>query len=353
MKNFCSLSIKTNIAKPSKTLFPHLEKHALLRYPFLMRFVFIAIIITLFARNYGCCYKQAIVLYRVKSEQNLSQIAKRYNITAAALERANNLQNRANVKLSPGQLIKIPLQQKITVSLPPPASPVLTKPKKSLPLKQNAAVKCLPAALKAQLKENSPHLKKQELNALKEIKAFLAQKEKIQPAVYRPPATTMTRPIQLNVYQNKSLNKPLGTNSGYKSLQKAPFESKSYLMWPVKGQIITNFGPQPYGLYNDGINIKASHGTPVRAAENGVVAYVGNRIRSLGNLLLIKHNNKLVTVYAHLSRVQVKVGAKVIKGEIIANVGDTGTIRVSQLHFQVRLHNSQVINPLHYLPLSA
>jgi len=106
--------------------------------------------------------------------------------------------------------------------------------------------------------------------------------------------------------------------------------------WPLKGRVVSNFGAKDGGLRNDGINIRAPKGTPVRAAENGVVAYAGNEIRGFGNLLLIKHAGGYVTAYAHNDALLVQRGQKVKRGQKISTVGSTGTVAQPQLHFEFR-----------------
>lgn len=115
-----------------------------------------------------------------------------------------------------------------------------------------------------------------------------------------------------------------------------PARSGSGFIWPVKGTVISNFGAKKGGLRNDGINIRASRGTPIFAAENGVVAYAGNEIRGFGNLLLIKHTDGYITAYAHGDKLLVSRGQKVKRGQHIATVGSTGSVGEPQLHFEVR-----------------
>jgi murein DD-endopeptidase MepM/ murein hydrolase activator NlpD/predicted small lipoprotein YifL len=107
-------------------------------------------------------------------------------------------------------------------------------------------------------------------------------------------------------------------------------------VWPVKGPLMSNFGAKDGGLRNDGINIIAPRGAPVRAAENGVVAYAGNEIRGFGNLLLIKHADGYVTAYAHNEDLLVKRGQRVTRGQKIATVGQSGSVDRPQLHFEIR-----------------
>jgi murein DD-endopeptidase MepM/ murein hydrolase activator NlpD len=123
--------------------------------------------------------------------------------------------------------------------------------------------------------------------------------------------------------------------------------SRQGFIWPVKGQVISSYGPKTGGLYNDGINIAAPRGTPVKAASSGTVAYVGE-MRSYGNLVLIRHSNGMVTTYAHLNTVSVKPGMKVSQGQVIGAVGSTGTVMNAQLHFEVR-RGKNTLDPKQYL----
>ncbi len=81
-----------------------------------------------------------------------------------------------------------------------------------------------------------------------------------------------------------------------------PPRSAGRFMWPARGRVISRFGSKDDGLHNDGINIAAPRGTPIEAAENGVVAYVGNELRGFGNLVLLKHADGYITAYAHADR---------------------------------------------------
>lgn len=106
--------------------------------------------------------------------------------------------------------------------------------------------------------------------------------------------------------------------------------------WPVEGRIISGFGAKPGGRYNDGVNLKASAGSPVRAAGDGVIAYAGDAIPGFGNLLLIKHAGGWVTAYGHNEALLVARGKRVSRGEVIARAGATGSVSEPQLHFELR-----------------
>lgn len=118
--------------------------------------------------------------------------------------------------------------------------------------------------------------------------------------------------------------------------------------WPLRGRLISGFGPKDKGLHNDGVNIEAPQGADVKAAENGVVAYAGNEIRGFGNLLLIKHDGGWVTAYAHNHELLVKRGDKVTRGQVISKVGSTGSVASPQLHFELR-KGANAVDPTKYL----
>ena len=122
----------------------------------------------------------------------------------------------------------------------------------------------------------------------------------------------------------------------------------SKFAWPVRGQIISAFGPKSGGLHNDGINIAAQAGSSVHAADNGVVAYSGNELRSFGNLLLIRHEGGWMTAYAHNQRLLVARGETVKQGQAIAQLGSSGSVRRPQLHFEIR-RGTEAVDPSRYL----
>ncbi len=106
--------------------------------------------------------------------------------------------------------------------------------------------------------------------------------------------------------------------------------------WPVRGKVVSEYGSGNLGRRNDGVNIAAPVGAPVRAAADGTVAYRGSELDGFGNLLLIKHADGFVTAYAHNDAMIVKKGDQVRKGQVIAKVGQTGAVTTPQLHFEIR-----------------
>jgi len=120
-------------------------------------------------------------------------------------------------------------------------------------------------------------------------------------------------------------------------------------MWPVPdgGRVVSTFGPKGNGYQNDGINIAAPLGARVVAAKDGVVVYVGDRLRGFGRIIVLKHPDNSLTVYAHLSSTLVTKGQRVAQGQTIAQVGQSGNVSSPQLHFEVRRGN-RALNPGRY-----
>jgi len=118
--------------------------------------------------------------------------------------------------------------------------------------------------------------------------------------------------------------------------------------WPVRGKVITSYGAKTNGKQNDGINLAVPEGTPVKAAEDGVVAYSGNELKGYGNLVLVRHANGYVTAYAHASELLVKRGDTIKRGQVIAKSGQSGEVGSPQLHFEIR-KGSTPVDPLQFL----
>ena len=140
------------------------------------------------------------------------------------------------------------------------------------------------------------------------------------------------------------LPRPLSPATGVPSSPPLPMLAGNtpQFRWPVDGRILSSFGAKPGGRFNDGVNLKASAGAPVRAAGNGVIAYAGDAIPGFGNLVLIKHAGGWVTAYAHNEALLTTRGKRVAQGDVIARAGSTGSVDEPQLHFEIRRGRSPV-----------
>lgn len=128
----------------------------------------------------------------------------------------------------------------------------------------------------------------------------------------------------------------------------APAALKGQFQWPVRGNIVRRFGPVASGERSDGLKIAVPLDTPVLAAADGTVAYVGSDIPSLGGLVILQHGGGWTTVYGHAGQLLVQRGQSVKRGQMIALSGDSGTNR-AQLHFEMRQGRTPV-DPIPRLP---
>lgn len=122
----------------------------------------------------------------------------------------------------------------------------------------------------------------------------------------------------------------------------------SKMRWPAQGRILSSFGQKEGSGTNDGIDIMVPEGSSVKAAENGVVIYAGDGLKEFGNTVLIRHENNIVTVYGHNSKILVQRGQKIRRGDEIAKSGMSGNASTPRVHFEVR-KNSSPVNPVKYL----
>ena len=198
-----------------------------------------------------------------------------------------------------------------------------------------------PFTLSVGQKIKVPKLDKVEKRSAVEIKPKITPATKMSGAA---PKTEIPRVADKKVAtENKKIS-----SDPKKQLPKISARSSSKFSWPVRGKILSGYGAKSNGLFNDGINISANQGTPVKAAENGVVAYAGNEVKGMGNLIIIQHSDGWMSVYAHMDYMLVKRGTKVSVGQQIGRVGKTGKVDKPQLHFEIR-KGTKAYNPVNYL----
>ena len=123
------------------------------------------------------------------------------------------------------------------------------------------------------------------------------------------------------------------TQSSSRSLSS---RNRSSFIPPVEANVISGYGKREDGSVNDGINYLIPAGEPVFASSDGTIAYVGDALKSYGNMVIIKHNQGYNSSYAHLGRATIVKGDQVRQGDIIGYVGQTGNAKRPQLHFGIR-----------------
>jgi murein DD-endopeptidase MepM/ murein hydrolase activator NlpD len=166
-------------------------------------------------------------------------------------------------------------------------------------------------------------------------------------------ANQMADPTQVSIGQRLYI--PAGTaalqrtGEGYRAVNpRGRTAGDVEFFWPVRGTISSGFGSRD-GAHHDGIDIPARKGTSIRAAEAGRVVHSSNSLAGYGNMVILKHTGAFSTVYAHNRKNLVRVGQFVDKGDVIAEVGDTGRASAPHVHFEIR-HNGSPRNPVQYLP---
>jgi murein DD-endopeptidase MepM/ murein hydrolase activator NlpD len=236
----------------------------------------------------------------VNRGDTLMSIARRNQVPVAELARANNLDQSA--KLSLGMKLTVPGTK--SASAAPAAQPVAAAPVQPVATVAPPATKLASAG--------------------------------------GPPQSARLASATTNVVEEKPVVEAVSVK---------PSEATGALptfRWPVRGKVITSYGAKTNGKSNDGINLAVPEGTPVKAAEDGVVAYSGNELKGYGNLVLVRHSNGYVTAYAHASELLVKRGDTIKRGQVIAKSGQSGEVGSPQLHFEIRKGSSPV-DPLQFL----
>lgn len=289
---------------------------------------------------------------------NLYKISERYNIAMRDVAALNNLS--APFYLEPGSRIKLPPPREYMarpgdtlytvsrlfgvstselVSLNNLQAPYSIYPRQTIRLPSltngpNGLTKDDSVEVVAALGENAP------IEAEK-LEDPTIKKEPLKEQPQKEPALTQ-------VQKQKQIAEKQQPASREKITARTPKRSSSKFESPVEGNIVSGYGPKNNGLHNDGINIAAPRGTPVRSAENGVVVYVGNDLKGSGNLVLVRHDDGWMSAYAHLDKTMIKRGEVINRGQEIGTVGNTGFVDSPQLHFELR-RGTKALNPQVYL----
>jgi murein DD-endopeptidase MepM/ murein hydrolase activator NlpD len=313
--------------------------------------------------------------------ETLEVISHRYGVPVAAIMEANSITSPAMVR--PGEHLVIPHRQgpMPNASAPPtrvattahtiPSAAPVGPPRSALAsgsgthvvapgetLHSIARLYGKPVMMLAKANNIAPNamVKVGERIVIPGVRATATAAAPAAPPAPRaePPATTAALPKAQNLATAEAPRSarvaspaaPPAQETAIKATE--PASAAAGFRWPVRGRVIAGFGPKANGLQNDGINVAVPEGTPVKAAEDGVVAYAGNELKGYGNLVLVRHSNGFVTAYAHASEVLVKRGDTVKRGQVIAKSGQTGSVTAPQLHFEIR-KGATPVDPSQYL----
>jgi murein DD-endopeptidase MepM/ murein hydrolase activator NlpD len=297
----------------------------------------------------------------VGTNDTVDGLAQRYNVPAREIMRVNGLPTPRN--LQPGQSLVIPRQ---VVGTPPAMSAPQTKPaavasssvhvvnagetlfsiarRNNIPAAKLAKANNLP--LTVQLKTGQRITVP---GGVKTAAATPAAQPKPTVAAASKPATTAPVTVaEAPAAKKETANLATETKEVEKEAKQEATSGLPSFRWPVRGRVIAAYGAKTSGKQNDGINLAVPEGTPVKAAEDGVVTYSGNELKGYGNLVLVRHSNGYVTAYAHASELMVKRGETIKRGQIIAKAGQTGEVSSPQLHFEIR-QGSTPVDPSKFL----
>jgi murein DD-endopeptidase MepM/ murein hydrolase activator NlpD len=298
----------------------------------------------------------------VGADETAETIGRKYGVPASAIMQANGLQKATDIR--PGQRLVIP--RYISSATPQPA-PVASKPAPAVtarpaqpaPPKETVytvasgdtligIARKYDVALPELAKANNvaPNHRVTPGDRIIVPGGHSEPKQASAPKIEKPqttPSTVASIPAQR---ANIATPEPTGPETAAKTAE--PVGAMPTFRWPVHGRVISSFGARVNGQPNDGINVAVPEGTPVKAAEDGVVAYAGNELKGFGNLVLVRHANGYVSAYAHASEISVKRGDTIKRGQVIAKAGQTGNVTSPQLHFEIR-KGSTPVDPTQFL----
>jgi murein DD-endopeptidase MepM/ murein hydrolase activator NlpD len=305
----------------------------------------------------------------VGTSDTLDLLARRYNVSPAAIMQANGYKGPRT--LSPGQqliiphptaaaaapALTVPANKPVAAASAPPSVHVVNHGDTLLSIARRNHVSVAELA-KANGIEPSAKLRLGMKLTVPSAKAAAvapvvqpAGAAGAQPVAASVPPTTKVAAVTSDPQQKARLAQATTVEDTAVETPVKAAEATGALptfRWPVRGKVITSYGAKTNGKSNDGINLAVPEGTPVKAAEDGVVAYSGNELKGYGNLVLIRHSNGYVTAYAHASELLVKRGDTIKRGQIIAKSGQSGEVGSPQLHFEIRKGSSPV-DPLQFL----
>ncbi len=319
--------------------------------------------------------------YVVASGDTLFAIARRFGVTARAMADENDIEINSPLKV--GQKIKLPEGYKdkgpekktITVMEPAPGQAVASPTPRPRPPVTPPEPKPAPPPVAAQPSTplagaprpapkppvvTPPAATPPVAVAPKPVpvapkpapKPPVATPPAALPPVARPPVATPTPPVARPPVTAPALpddRAPALSDADITNLARGRFQ------WPVQGEVISDFGPKGGGRRNDGIDIGAAAGTPVRAAASGKVVYAGGDVPGFGVTVLIQHDDGWVTVYGNLQSASVRMQQSIRAGEQIGTVGASGGAPRPQLHFEVRYspspkYKAKAVDPQLVLP---
>jgi len=320
--------------------------------------------------------------YVVAPGDTLSQVSRRFGVSVQALADENDIETAAPLRV--GQKIKLPTgfkdagPQKKTVTvtpvaplyMPPVADPVPEpRPEPVRPQPVRPAPRPQPEPEPEPVRPLPQPVRPQPRPEPIRPQPEPVRPEPVRPQPTRPiptptpvrptptPVPTPSRPSTVTPAPTPRPSAPLLPTDRPPTLSDSEVAElgRGRFQWPVRGEVISSYGPKGAGRRNDGVDIGAPSGTPVRAAAAGKVVYSGGDVPGFGVTVLVQHEDGWVTVYGNLQRAEVRMQQSIPAGFQIGTVGQSGGAAQPQLHFEVRYSPSprfkaKAIDPALVLP---
>ncbi len=274
--------------------------------------------------------------YSVAEGDTLFDIANKFNIDPMNLAKANNLKAPYNVHQ--GQILKLPTENDVTSADQQNQTQTVMYAPVNLDGNSDKDMKELDdrfdKMMKIDVTKSDPKAEK-----IANTKGFNQQAKDLS----APKITSTATGSKITKDSSKAAAVPSAIVE-----KKAP-NSSGKMVRPLDGKVISKFGDNLDGIPNDGINIKAPAGSPVKAISDGEIIYAGNNLdESFGNVVVVQHKDGVISSYAHLKDINVKKGAKISAGQKIGSVGKTGDVSNPQLHLEIMKNNTPE-NPEKYI----
>ncbi|MBV8286613.1 MAG: LysM peptidoglycan-binding domain-containing M23 family metallopeptidase [Hyphomicrobiales bacterium] len=298
----------------------------------------------------------------VAAGETIDTIARRHGVPASVIMQANNI--TAPATLYPGERLVIPRYKSSRVATAPAPRPAVPTPAPAASPPGNGSVHVVAAGDTLSKIAHRYHKPVNEIAKANNIQptATLNVGDRLtipgaQPSPVKasasPPAApakpvASAAPKEAEPAQNANVVAPTDQLDKEAAKLAEGTGAVPKFRWPANGRVIAGYGPTTNGQQNDGINIALPENTPLKAAEDGVVAYAGNELKGYGNLVLVRHPNGYVTAYAHTKELLVKRGDQVKRGQVIARSGQTGNVNAPQLHFEIR-KGASPLDPTRFL----
>ncbi|ENN92180.1 putative virulence determinant [Bartonella bovis 91-4] len=253
--------------------------------------------------------------YIVQSGDTLLSIARQVGVSVEALKLANGMNNHS---IHVGQVLIIPDERTVVSSSAPNS---------------------------AQITSTTP-------SPTRSATVSSVESKKDPSSYGTPVKTSATKTDPSNIKQDSSTQKPVtalsDTMADSDNVVAPQATGISKMRWPVRGRLLSHFGQKKGTVVSRGIEITVPEGSSVKAAENGVVIYASDGLKELGNVVMIRHENNIITIYGHNNKLVVSRGQKVRRGDEIAKSGISGDATTPRIYFEVR-KDTVPVDPIKYL----